>query len=70
MSEELDPFKIAQEQLDRAAELMNLDKTAHAILREPVRTLTVNIPCKTRNGTTTFTGFRVQYNDARGPGKK
>ncbi len=69
MSEELDPFKIAQEQLDRAAELMNLDKTAHAILREPVRTLTVNIPCKTRNGTTTFTGFRVQYNDARGPGK-
>ena len=69
MSEELDPFKIAQEQLDRAAELMNLDKTAHAILREPVRTLTVNIPCKTRNGTATFTGFRVQYNDARGPGK-
>jgi glutamate dehydrogenase (NAD(P)+) len=70
MTEELNPFKIAQEQLDQAAEIMNLDKQAHLILREPQRTLIVNIPVKMGNGETeTFTGFRVQYNDARGPTK-
>lgn len=70
MKEELNPFKIAQAQLDKAAEIMNLDKQAHAILREPKRTLIMNIPVKMTNGKTqTFTGFRVQYNDARGPAK-
>ncbi|MGA3020354.1 MAG: Glu/Leu/Phe/Val dehydrogenase [Candidatus Micrarchaeales archaeon] len=70
MQEELNSFKIAQAQLDDAAELMGLDKQAHAILREPERTLSVNIPVRMRDGSTqVFTGFRVQYNDARGPGK-
>ena len=70
MKEELDPFKIAQQQLDDAAEIMKLDKTAHALLREPMRTVTVNFPAKMRDGTVkTFTGFRVLYNNARGPGK-
>jgi glutamate dehydrogenase (NAD(P)+) len=70
MQEELNPFKIAQMELDDAAELMGLDKQAHAILREPERTLSVNIPVRMRDGSThVFTGFRVQYNDARGPGK-
>ncbi len=70
MPEELDPFKIAQEQLDTAAAVMNLDRQAHAILRQPMQTVTVNIPVKMRNGATkTFTGFRVLYNNARGPGK-
>lgn len=68
--EELDPFKISQQQLDEAAAIMNLDRTAHSILREPQRTLVVNFPAKMRdNSVKTFTGFRVQYNDARGPGK-
>ena len=70
MPEELNPFKIAQEQLDKAAEIMNLDKATHALLREPKRTLIVTIPVKMDDGTTkVFTGFRVQYNDARGPTK-
>ncbi len=34
MKEDLNPFKIAQQQLDKAAEVMNLDKAAHSILRE------------------------------------
>jgi glutamate dehydrogenase (NAD(P)+) len=68
--EELDPFKISQTQLDAAADLMNLDKQAHALLREPKQTVVANIPVKMRDGTTrVFTGFRVLYNDARGPGK-
>jgi glutamate dehydrogenase (NAD(P)+) len=70
MAEDLDPFKIAQAQLDEAAEIMGLDDAAHQILREPMRTLTFNLPVKMRNGKTkVFTAFRVQYNDARGPCK-
>ncbi|MGC8669584.1 MAG: Glu/Leu/Phe/Val family dehydrogenase [Candidatus Micrarchaeia archaeon] len=70
MAEELNPFKIAQQQLDEAAGIMGLDETAHNILREPMETLTVNIPVKMRDGTTkVFQGFRVHYNNARGPMK-
>ena len=70
MIEEVDPFKITQLQLDEAAAIMNLDKTAHLILREPMRVCIANIPAKMRNGSVkTFTGFRVHYNDARGPCK-
>jgi glutamate dehydrogenase (NAD(P)+) len=70
MAEELNPFKIAQQQLDEAAEIMQLDETAHAILREPMQTLIVNIPVKMRDGSTkVFQGFRVHYNNARGPMK-
>jgi len=70
MAEDLNPFKIAQKELDSAAELMGLDKTAHALLREPKQTVSVNIPVRMKNGSTqVFNGFRVIYNDARGPGK-
>lgn len=68
--EELNPFKIAQKQLDEAAKIMELDEASHTMLREPMRTLVVSIPIKMDNGKTkVFTGFRVQYNDARGPTK-
>ena len=70
MAEELNPFKIAQEQLDKAAKVMNLEPGVHAILREPMRILEVTIPVKMDDGTIkVFKGFRVQYNDARGPTK-
>ena len=70
MAEDLDPFRIAQAQLDEAAKIMGLDEEAHKILREPMRTFTFNLPVKMRNGKTkVFTAFRVQYNDARGPCK-
>ncbi len=70
MTEELNPFKIAQEQLDRAAKVMNLDPAVHQILREPMRVLEVSIPVKMDDGSVkVFKGFRVQYNDARGPTK-
>lgn len=68
--DELNPFLISQIQLDKAAEIMNLDKTAHAILREPMRIVEAKIPVKMRdNNIELFTGFRVLYNNARGPGK-
>lgn len=68
--EELNPFRIAQAQLDKAAKAMGLDKDMHAYLREPQRFLQVSIPVRMdRGGTKTFLGFRCQYNDARGPTK-
>ncbi|MEM4308188.1 MAG: Glu/Leu/Phe/Val dehydrogenase [Thermoplasmata archaeon] len=70
MAEELNPFKIAQKQLDLCAEKLKLEPAVHQFLREPMRTLIVSIPVKMDNGETkVFTGFRVQYNDARGPTK-
>ncbi len=70
MPEELNPFKIMQQQLKDTADIMHLDNDALSILKEPMQSVTVNIPVKMRDGETkTFTGFRVLYNNARGPGK-
>jgi len=66
----LNPFEISQRQLDKAAEKLQLDPQVHAFLREPMRTLEVHFPVRMDDGSVkTFTGFRVQYNDARGPTK-
>jgi len=70
LTEELNPFKIAQEQLDMAAKLLKLDPAVHSLLREPKRVLEVTFPVRMDNGQVKiFKGFRVQYNDARGPYK-
>jgi glutamate dehydrogenase (NAD(P)+) len=64
------PFKIAQQQLDEAAAILKLDSALHELLRWPLRELHVTLPVKMDDGTTkVFHGFRVQYNDARGPTK-
>jgi glutamate dehydrogenase (NAD(P)+) len=64
------PFEMAQRQLDEAAELLQLDPAVHELLRWPLRELHVTLPVKMDDGTTKiFHGFRVQYNDARGPNK-
>ena len=68
--EDLNPFNIARRQLDKAAEIMNLEKGAYEILKEPMETIIVNIPVKMHDGSIkVFQGFRVHYNTARGPGK-
>ncbi|HIQ00739.1 MAG TPA: Glu/Leu/Phe/Val dehydrogenase [Anaerolineales bacterium] len=70
MSEELNPFAIAQKQLDQAAEIMGLDPATHELLRWPLRELHVTLPVRMDDGAVKiFHGFRVQYNDARGPTK-
>ncbi len=64
------PFTIAQAQFDAAADLLNLDNGLRAVLREPVRELHVTLPVRMDDDSVrTFKGFRVQYNDARGPSK-
>ncbi len=70
MTENLNPFAIAQAQLDKAAAFLELDPDMHAFLREPLREFHFSIPVRMDDGhTQTFKAFRVQYNDARGPAK-
>ncbi|HHE40670.1 MAG TPA: Glu/Leu/Phe/Val dehydrogenase [Candidatus Cloacimonetes bacterium] len=68
--EELNPFKIAQAQLDECAEKLGLDKATHELLRWPMKEVAVSLPVKMDDGTTkVFKAFRVQYNGSRGPTK-
>ncbi len=70
MAEKLNPFQIAQQQLDEAAKVLKLDAATHEMLRWPMRELHISIPVKMDNGkVTVFQGFRVQFNDSRGPTK-
>ena len=64
------PFENATEQLRIAAEYLKLEDGIFQILANPKRQLTVSLPVRMDNGKThVFTGYRVQYNDARGPFK-
>jgi glutamate dehydrogenase (NAD(P)+) len=70
MSTVLNPFEIAQRQLNEAAELLGLDEATHQLLRWPRRELQVTIPVRMDDGSVqVFHGYRVQYNDARGATK-
>ena len=63
-------FLIAQRQLDDAAAILKLDPAIHELLRWPIRELHVTLPVRMDDGSVrVFQGFRVQYNDARGPTK-
>ncbi|HEY3378623.1 MAG TPA: Glu/Leu/Phe/Val dehydrogenase [Armatimonadota bacterium] len=70
LTESLNPFDIAQAQLDEAAVVLGLDASMHQLLRNPLRQMQVSIPVRMDDGSTViFQGFRVQYNDACGPTK-
>lgn len=63
-------FDNAMEQLRLAAELLQLDPATRAILSHPRRTVQVSLAVKMDDGATrVFEGYRVQYNNARGPYK-
>ncbi len=64
------PFESALEQLRIAAEYLKLEDGIHQMLSHPKREVTVSIPTRMDNGDIrVFTGYRVQYSDARGPSK-
>ncbi|MCA6214674.1 Glu/Leu/Phe/Val dehydrogenase [Thermococcus bergensis] len=67
---EQDPFEIAVKQLERAAQYMDISEEALEFLKRPQRIVEVSIPVEMDDGSVkVFTGFRVQYNWARGPTK-
>ena len=69
-SDKLNPFKIAQRQLDEAAKKLELNSGTTDALRWPMRELHLTFPVKMDDGSVrVFHGYRVQYNDARGPCK-
>jgi len=66
----INPFEMAQRQFDEVADQLQLDSGIRAMLRWPLRTFHFRIPVRMDDGTLrVFDGYRVQHNDARGPGK-
>ena len=66
----LNPYHMAVEQFEAAAQVLNLSEDMREVLRQPKRELTVNFPVRLDNGRIkTYTGYRVQHNVNRGPAK-
>ncbi len=70
MAEMTNAFHMAQKQFDAVAELLNLDPDVREILRWPTREFKFQVPVRMDDGSIkTFSGFRVQHSDVRGPSK-
>jgi glutamate dehydrogenase (NAD(P)+) len=68
--EELNPFTIAKQQFNRAADFLDLEPSMRHVLENAKRQLIVSIPVKMDGGDVqVFEGYRVQHNIARGPAK-
>jgi glutamate dehydrogenase (NAD(P)+) len=66
----LNPYHMAVQQFEAAADKLSLSEDMREILRQPKRELAVNFPVRLDNGRIkTFTGYRVQHNVNRGPAK-
>ncbi|HEV7465745.1 MAG TPA: Glu/Leu/Phe/Val dehydrogenase, partial [Candidatus Dormibacteraeota bacterium] len=64
------PWRNAQSQFDAAAELLGLEPSLRAVLRDVRREFTVRFPVQMRDGSVRmFEGYRVQHNTTRGPAK-
>ncbi len=65
-----DPFANALTQLASITDILSVDPEYYEMLKNPIREITVSLPLKLSNGNVvTFTGYRVQHNNARGPYK-
>ena len=63
-------FEASQKQFDHAADVLDLDRPTRDLLRVPAREFQFSIPVRMDSGEMhIFRGFRVQHNDARGPGE-
>src|SRR5687767_15294202 len=67
---QINPWTVAQQQFDLAADRLNLDPGLRRVMREPRRELIVHFPVKMDDGSVqVFTGYRIQHNLGRGPAK-
>jgi glutamate dehydrogenase (NAD(P)+) len=70
VGESTSPLATAHAQLAKAIDVLGYDSGLHAMLATPRREITVSIPLRRDDGSTRlFTGYRVQHNISRGPGK-
>jgi glutamate dehydrogenase/leucine dehydrogenase len=68
--ESINPFETAKQQVDIVADILGLTPGVREVLKHPKRELTVNFPVRMDDDSyRVFTGYRVQYNMARGPTK-
>jgi len=68
--ETLNPYEIAQKQIEHAASILGLPKHVTEVLKKPKRVLSVSFPVKMDDGSVkVFEGYRSQHNDAIGPTK-
>jgi len=66
----LNPYHMALQQFEAAADKLHLSEDLREVLRQPKRELTVNFPVRLDSSRIkTFTGYRVQHNVNRGPAK-
>jgi glutamate dehydrogenase/leucine dehydrogenase len=66
----INAFETAKQQVDIVAKIIGLNGGILEVLKHPKRELTVNFPVQMDDGSfRVFTGYRVQYNMARGPTK-
>ena len=64
------PYQVAQQQFDKAANLINLTPAIREILSQPKNELIVNFPVRLDSGEyRLFKGYRVQHNNVLGPYK-
>jgi glutamate dehydrogenase (NAD(P)+) len=67
---DINPWRIALEQLDSVASHIGLDPGVRNFLSRPKRSLIVHVPVKMDDGRVeVFEGYRVQHNLTRGPAK-
>ncbi|WP_419876207.1 Glu/Leu/Phe/Val family dehydrogenase [Candidatus Pristimantibacillus sp. PTI5] len=70
VEETLNPYQIAQQQIDAAAAHLQLPEHVTQILKQPKRVLSVSFPVRMDDGSIrVFEGYRSQHNDAIGPTK-
>ncbi len=70
MPEEMNPFKIAQSQVEEVAKILKLDAGMTEFLKNPQRELHVSFPVRMDSGAVqVYHGYRVQHNMVRGPTK-
>jgi glutamate dehydrogenase/leucine dehydrogenase len=70
VTEDLNPNRIAQTQLEKALPHLKVDGGMIEYVRRPERTVRIDFPVVMDDGSIqVFTGYRVQHNNARGPFK-
>jgi glutamate dehydrogenase (NAD(P)+) len=68
--DKINPIDVAIKQVDIAAEKLDLDPGIYEKIKQTKRELIVHFPVKMDDGKVkVFTGYRVQHNMTRGPGK-
>lgn len=70
MEENRNPYEIVKEQIDRAANELQLDLGIAELLKKPMRVLAVSFPVTMDDGSVrVFEGYRAQHTNVLGPAK-